>query len=71
MKKIYFLSLCLLVMASCSHQLEDVGGKSPIVRFNPSTLQWSYCTKEGDIFHPIKNSPLLTLSLNGAESRID
>lgn len=52
-------------------QLEDVGGKSPIVRFNPSTLQWSYCTKEGDIFHPIKNSPLLTLSLNGTESCFD
>lgn len=51
--------------------LEDAKVKDPVIRFDPSTLQWSYCTKEGDVYRPIKNAPILTLTLNGAYSRFD
>lgn len=37
--------------------------------FNPNKCSWSYCTKDGDIYHPVDGTPVLRLLLDGNASR--
>lgn len=37
--------------------------------FNPNQCTWSYCTKDGDVYHPVKGTPILRLILDGTASK--
>lgn len=37
--------------------------------FNPTQCKWSYCQKDGDIYHPVNGTPILHLILDGDSSK--
>ena len=36
--------------------------------FNPTQCTWSYCKKDGDLYHPVSGTPILRLILDGDAS---
>ena len=39
--------------------------------FNPNQQTWSYCTKEGDLYHRVDSTPMLRLILDRTDSRFE
>lgn len=37
--------------------------------FNPTQCTWSYCKKDGDLYHPVNGTPILHLILDGYSSK--
>lgn len=37
--------------------------------FNPNQRTWSYCTKDGDLYHRVEGTPMLRLVLDGDDSK--
>ena len=37
--------------------------------FNPNQRTWSYCTKDGDLYHRVEGTPMLRLILDGDDSK--
>jgi len=46
----------------------DCNGKGYELVFNPKQCSWSYCQKDGDLYHRVDNTPMLRLILNGDSS---
>lgn len=53
-----------------SPKVEMVYGKT-FIKFNPGKLSWNYCTRKGDIYHAIPQTPTLRLTLDGDNSRFE
>lgn len=61
--------LCLISEMDVEFGCPESNEKGYELVFNPTQCTWSYCKKDGDIYHPVSGTPILHLILDGDSSK--
>ena len=61
--------LCLIREMNVEFGCPESYEKGYELVFNPTRCTWSYCKKDGDLYHPVNGTPTLRLILDGDSSK--
>lgn len=61
--------LCLIRDMDVEFGCPESYEKGSELVFNPNQCTWSYCTKDGDVYHRVEGTPMLRLVLDGDNSK--